>query len=724
MKILIQKTLVAILLCLSYSFSQAQDCVSLSFDTARDGGELVAQVKVDNFENIIVAQFAITYSYQNLELIDFAGNADIDVTPANVFAAVPGFVSFSWSNPSMGQTLPDGSTLFELRFNVLNEVASDFNIDPNFRIEFFNSIFEELCFTTQPLTALESRTLLVGTVYHDLNENCMVDDNDFTLSDWTVIIDNGMSQSYRITDAFGHYRIPLSMGTYTVSIAAKNELWESCTTPQQIIVDTEGEIIENPIVVSPKNSASALEVVVSSSHIEPCTNNLFTIQYKNNGTGVAQSATIDFEFDEHLTYVSNTSSGFSIDGNVITFNLGTIRPGHSGHFQVVMFASCEDLESGQTVCLEANISSSDIVIPPIDWGGAVLATQAFCAEDTIVLEIENIGLSAMTAPLQSIVVEDDVMLEINEIDLEPQEVIRFKHESTGDVYRVFANQEDGYPLSNFTTDFIESCTDDDTESYRFISMFQNDDESPYRDIECHEVVEEVPSFFITAFPAGYREEHLINQNEDIEYTLNFRNTTSDTVFNIIILTQIDESLDMETIVPGPSSHPYTVSVEDERTLRIEFRNIQLPTFETDKFNSAGFIKYRISQNPNVPIGTMIFSSSSILLDRENEEVSNVIDHLVGEEFIEIILSNEELTDETMLTVAPNPATTMVRIELQEDHNHLSYVLYDINGRIVNAANVPSKVFYINRDFIQAGMYILEIKSSSNIIGTKKIVFYD
>ena len=724
MKISIRNLLATILLTLTVVSTQAQDCLSLYFEANTVDDEVVVQVKVDNFKNILISQFAFTYSFQNLDLISVEGNSDINLNATHIFSDIPGYVSVSWSNASIGQTLADGSTLLELKFSEAVVDIAKFAVDPNFKIEIIDAFFEEVCFLSTPLTINEPRTQLIGNVYHDLNDNCLKDETDLPLSGWTLLVDDGFNKFYRVTDAFGHYQIPVELGNYTIEVLPKSDLWSPCSGPLPIAVTNNGEILENSFIISPENSSSALEVVVSSSDVIKCEDNVFSISYKNNGTGVAQAAEITFLFDQYLSYVSTNTGNFSIVNQTITFELGNVKPGEGDEFQVILFASCDNIDAGQTICTEAEISSADVDFLPDVWNGAVLTTRATCEGDSVAFAIRNIGNAPMTSAFQSIVVEDDVMFGINEVELDPQEAITFKHAASGGVYRVLVDQEDGYPLGNFSTDFVEFCNGGGTETYQYVSMFQNEDESPYRDIECVIVRDAVLANYMTTYPVGYREDHMINQNEDIEYTINFQNTGSDTVFNMYILNELDESLNVETLIPGPSSHDYTLSIEEDRRLRIELSNIQLPGANDSALESKGFVKFRISQNPNVALGTQIRSSSLLFFDDQNGIATDEVFHTVGEEFIEIILSNEDLLSDEELIVVPNPATSSIRVELPEDVNNVSYIIYDNKGSVVSAANALSNAFYISRDFIESGMYFLEIRSSTKVIGVKKIVFLD
>ena len=121
---------------------------------------------------------------------------------------------------------------------------------------------------------------------------------------------------------------------------------------------------------------------------------------------------------------------------------------------------------------------------------------------------------------------------------------------------------------------------------------------------------------------------------------------------------------------------------------------------------------------------MINGVATIYFDLQGGISTNLVDHLVGKEFIEIVLSDEDLLEDEDVIIGPNPAISVMRVELPAQYNKLSYVLYDINGRIVNAANVSTNVFYLYKDFLQDGMYYLELRSSDKLLKTKKLVFQD
>jgi len=253
-------------------------------------------------------------------------------------------------------------------------------------------------------------------------------------------------------------------------------------------------------------------------------------------------------------------------------------------------------------------------------------------------------------------------------------------------------------------------------------MFPNADDAPVIDIECHELVGSFNPNDILAYPAGYRSEHRIDTNQDIEYTIRFQNTGADTVFNIAIENVIDPSLDIETLKAGSSSHDYVLTILENGSLRFDFYNILLPQSSFDISGSNGFVSYKISQKQDLPIGTLIKNTADIYFDFNGPIITNTYSHQIGQEFIEVILDDNTILLDNELIAAPNPSMDVIKIEVPQTTKDISYILYNINGMVVNAANCPSNTFYINKGMIQSGIYILEIKSEDRTIGRKKLMF--
>lgn len=721
MKNPLNSLLVGIILLLS-SMSLNAQCLDFSFEESMIDADILVDVRVDNFTDILSLQVAFGYPADKLQLIDVVGNSQLNIQSSNLNDTDPGYVSLVWFKADVGETLADGSSVLQFRFQVLDPSPATVILLDNDYIEIINDSFEDVCYTIEGIIINDPRAKIVGNITHDMDNNCVESAGDLPLEGWKVKITSDTETYYRITNTSGQYLLPVEIGEYTVEVLPINNLWTPCVTSETIIVDTEGLEYSVPFIISPNTDASALSVTMKAQRLRRCFNNNYHVTYRNDGTVASTNTVVEIVLDENLEYVDANISEVTAAGQVVTADLGTIEAGESGIFVVTVNVNCDNTVLGETLCAEVEIMSDDSMIPPSSWVGAVLTTDITCEGDSIEVTITNIGQNDVLAPLEFIVIEDDVMFHSQQTDPNSTEERRFKYEDNGAVYRVIMEQPDGYPYGSFETDFIQSCDNDNAGSYEYVSMFPSADDAPVVDMECHEVVGSFDPNDILAYPAGYRSEHIIDANQDIEYTIRFQNTGTDTAFNIAIENVLDPSLDIESLVEGSASHDYILTILEDGTLRFDFYNVLLPQSAINISGSNGFVSYKISQKVDLPIGTQINNTADIYFDFNDPIVTNTYTHQIGEEFIEVILDDSTILLDNELVAAPNPTSDIMKVEVPKATENISYILYNINGMVVNAANCPSNVFYINKGLMQSGVYILEIKSDNQTIGRKKLMF--
>ncbi|MDI6804396.1 MAG: M20/M25/M40 family metallo-hydrolase [Bacteroidota bacterium] len=102
-------------------------------------------------------------------------------------------------------------------------------------------------------------------------------------------------------------------------------------------------------------------------------------------------------------------------------------------------------------------------------------------------------------------------------------------------------------------------------------------------------------------------------SQALTYTVRFQNTGTDTAFNIVIRDTLDANLDISTVVPGGSSHPYTFGIDGNR-LSFSFYNIQLPDSNVNEPGSHGFVKFTVEPLASIPPSTCIENRAGIYFD--------------------------------------------------------------------------------------------------------------
>ena len=118
--------------------------------------------------------------------------------------------------------------------------------------------------------------------------------------------------------------------------------------------------------------------------------------------------------------------------------------------------------------------------------------------------------------------------------------------------------------------------------------------------------------------------HITRADSILNYLIRFQNTGTDTAFTVVVLDTLDIDLDIRTLVPGASSHPYDLNVLDGNILEFRFENIMLPDSNINEPLSHGFFLYDIHTKPDLPYFTSFENSAAIYFDFNEPVITNTV----------------------------------------------------------------------------------------------------
>lgn len=282
--------------------------------------------------------------------------------------------------------------------------------------------------------------------------------------------------------------------------------------------------------------------------------------------------------------------------------------------------------------------------------------------------------------------------------------------------------------TNYTpTIAIEGCGYDSTTmqySTGFVTQFNEDDVMDYISIDCQENVGPYDPNDKRAEPKGFGSQHYVEQNTDLEYHIRFQNVGTDTAYNVVIRDTLSVDLDVLSLKLGASSHLMDFSIINGNVLKFVFNDIKLVDSTTNEPGSHGFVKFKIAQQPNLPIGTIINNSAAIYFDYNEPIFTNTTFHEIGEDFIEVILTtNEDLSDHPLLDIAvyPDPFVDQATIEVKNGPKEpLSIFIYDATGKLIIQEQFQES-YQLQRALFSSGMYHFSILSKGKLLGSGKIV---
>jgi uncharacterized repeat protein (TIGR01451 family) len=466
-----------------------------------------------------------------------------------------------------------------------------------------------------------------------------------------------------------------------------------------------------------------MQVDISTPFLRLCFPGHYTVQYCNNGTIPAENATVEVTLDPHLQFTNATAPLLSQNGQVLTFDIGTVAVNECGSFRLNFQMLCDTTLFGQTLCSEAQIFPHDYCgDDPFD--GPIIEASAVCTGDSVAFNIKNIG-DDMGQPFEYIVVEDNIILRIDQFQLAENEEVTFSEEAQeGATYHLVAAQDPNLPPifgNPIATAVVEGCVGNVNPNT--FNQFPLNDGQPWLDIDCRPVIAAYDPNDKQGFPTGWTEEHLIDERTDLDYLIRFQNTGTDTAFRVVIIDTLTAFLDPATIRPGASSHPYRMELSGQGVLAFIFDDILLPDSNVNEALSHGFVQFHIAQKADNQPGTLIENTAGIYFDFNAPVITNTTFHKVREPWVQVLSGSVETNEAAMaVKITPNPMGDWAIFEvekLQSGENTL--IIVDTNGREVARQPFTQNKALVQRTGLGAGVYFFRVENGNGTTAAGKLV---
>jgi len=193
---------------------------------------------------------------------------------------------------------------------------------------------------------------------------------------------------------------------------------------------------------------------------------------------------------------------------------------------------------------------------------------------------------------------------------------------------------------------------------------------------------------------------LPNSTDNLEYTIRFQNTGTDTAFTVTLLDKLSGLLDVSSMHMISASDNYELSIVNGFAKWI-FKNILLPDSNTNELESHGFVKFRIKPLPGLTVTDSIQNKADIYFDYNaavttNTIVVNVLNPL-----------QVQALKETELQIFPNPVQDILRIVNQHAGALGKIELINANGKVLETKTISSSTYTWNLQHLPAGTYILK-----------------
>ncbi|MCC6280271.1 MAG: T9SS type A sorting domain-containing protein [Saprospiraceae bacterium] len=573
---------------------------------------------------------------------------------------------------------------------------------------------------------------LEGHIFKDANLNCVRDNGEGNQENWIVKVEDGGFVRYAVAKSDGSFTMAVDTGTYDITLITPNNYWQTCEDAITVVVPAFYDTVLADIPVQVKSACPRNEVDIATPVLRRCAENTYTVRYCNSGTVTSSNTFVEVKLDPAFTVTGGSIFGSPMGDNTYRYNVGTLQNGNCGSFTVKAYLGCDETVPGGTQCVTAHIYPDSFCnVQTSNWDGAIIVAQGICENDSVKLILANVGPGNMSTTLGFVIAEDVVMLtapgdpdyQFQLTSGESQTV--WDTIANGKTYRIIAQQSPGYPGLNTPTAAVEGCQSDTSTfpiSMGFYTMFPEGDADAFEESDCQENFEADynPAYLKRGHPKGYNEEHFVTPDTDLEFLIQFQNTGTDVVQQVVIIDTLSAALDPATVYPGAASHPYQFDIYGEGVVQFTLSNVNLAPGSSA---GEGYIKFRVAQRSGLPCETQILNSAAIYFDFGAPEMSNQTLHTVCEFDSFVIVKNKEIfLPNADLRVYPNPARDVVNFELSGvEARQYSLQLYDIQGRLLVNQIFNQPTFRLFRPQLPAGTLFYWLAADGKPVASGKLL---
>jgi uncharacterized delta-60 repeat protein/uncharacterized repeat protein (TIGR01451 family) len=568
-----------------------------------------------------------------------------------------------------------------------------------------------------------------GNIFTDANQDCDFQASEPGLS--SMIVKALPGPYYGSSDINGNYEIRLDSGAATYALSQEfnsisSMLWENqCSSSQTISLAGAGkDICCVNFADTVDLECFLLTIDVQKVSARQCIRNYTHVNYSNAGNSSVSGAIVKVEYPAHFIPLSATPMWTSIQGSVLTFDIGTIQAGQSGQIIITDSVDCVEGIAGKTECIKAAISpSSNCFAENPDWDKSSMKVTGTCKDGSVHFNITNDGSGDMADSVQYRIYVNDTLIFTGNYKLISGETIDIHYSSAGKTVRLEADQHPLHPGKSRPRFTIEDCGISSLLPIRSRTVTVPQDELDEEvAIACALIRNSHDPNEKQAFPMGTGSAHNIEPGQEIEYVIHFQNTGNDIAYNVVVVDTLDAALDIASFIKGASSHPYTLNIsgKGQAVLSFRFDQINLPDSTTNQLASNGLVSFRIVVPSNVAIGTLIKNKAYIFFDYNSAIITNETMHTVDTVTYKDLRkgnavwfgdNTKGLTGRELSKVAriyPNPTAGMVTVEMPDAGSNTELRVLSLLGVVQKIIPLSSSIEEVSLEGLSQGLYLYEV----------------
>jgi uncharacterized delta-60 repeat protein/uncharacterized repeat protein (TIGR01451 family) len=604
---------------------------------------------------------------------------------------------------------PDGKILAGGNFAIYNDVA-------------FNNIIR-LKGNPYYLNTIQ------GKIYSESNNDCILQNSETRLSSRLVKALPG--PYYGSSDRYGNYIVKVDSGiaNYTLSrqynFIDTKFLLNQCTFSHNVSLKGASKDTCCFNFADSIKQIPLLNISVQNSRMRRCFRGNTYVSYCNYGTLSATNTQVKVIYPSYVVPISSVPMWTSKQDSILIYDIGTLTVNSCRTITITDSVVC-GIESirGLTQCIKATISSSSVVVSEDpSWDKSSMKVTVSCNNGNAVFTIKNAGSGNMIGSHEYRVLVNDTLIFTGNFQLNSGESFTVTYPAGGQTIRLEADQHPLHPGKSRPRATVEDCgtATSGTNVHGLVTTAPQDDLDEETAITCNQIRDSYDPNNKQVIPMGIGANKRISPGEELEYTIRFQNTGTDTAYTVKVVDTLDVNLDAASFTQGTSSHPYTLNVsgKEKAVLTFNFYNINLPDSATNKLACQGLVSFRVTVPQGTPIGTIIENKAHIFFDYNSAIITNETMHTVDNTVysdlskgsaaqVGQVVSGIKNKFSELVKIYPNPSSGIITVEIPGQDENSEIKIYSTIGVLQRSVVLSSAKQQINLEGLNQGMYIYEI----------------
>lgn len=434
-----------------------------------------------------------------------------------------------------------------------------------------------------------------GNVAFDLDNNCLLDEDDIPAKGWFLTADNGKTTEILRTDSLGNFQMNTKDATtvFTLSPISPKEAWTVCENEKVVVSDHEHPEENIQFIVQQADfNCPIVEVSLTQPDMVRCEESHFFATVKNKAFSVSEMMVLEIELDDDLT-LQTVSLPYTLTNQTAKIEIEPLPRLSEQTLEIETLLNCE-----------ANLGDAHLVkahIYPLscesDETQAVFEVVGECRGEEVVFELQNIGGGGAEV-LTNYNVLADGFLAAKEVSVnlpEGGEKTEITFPADGRTWRVELQGLGESSVRETLTASIEGCgkAKNGLHTTGVKDAF-------FMDNHFHEKSYILPTnttgvpHKISPFIRGYGRYNLIHELKPLEFTARVYNSSKITAQQVSFVLHITPSFDLTTFEILASSSPTSFRLLGGDSLEIVMKNAQLEWKETAQ------CRFRIHPRLDIP----------------------------------------------------------------------------------------------------------------------------